>query len=144
MRVNDVINTKGSSVITARTDQSVTDLISLLNQHRIGAVVVTDDDQTVAGIAGERDVVCALGEHGPSALDRSIGEIMGRDVHTCKPDDDIADVAGAMTQYRARHVPVMEEGHFVGIVSIGDVVKGRIDQLESERGHLVNYLHGKE
>lgn len=69
---------------------------------------------------------------------------MGRDVHTCKPDDDIADVAGAMTQYRACHVPVMEEGHFVGIVSIGDVVKGRIDQLESERGHLVNYLHGKE
>lgn len=144
MRVNDVINTKGSSVITARTDQSVTDLISLLNQHRIGAVVVTDDDRTVSGIAGERDVVRALGRYGAAALQRSIGEIMGGEVHTCTPDDEIAQVAGAMTEYRARHVPVMDEGHFVGIVSIGDIVKGRIDQLESERGHLVNYLHGKE
>lgn len=144
MRINEVIQSKGSSVITARTGQSVAELISLLNDNRIGAVVVTDDGETVTGVAGERDVVRALAEHGAGALEKAIGEVMGSEVHTCKPDDDVADVAGAMTEHRSRHVPVMEEGHFMAIVSIGDIVKSRIDQLESERGHLVNYLHGKE
>ena len=142
MRINDVIKSKGNSVITARTDQSVADLISLLNEHRIGAVVVTDDDQTVAGIAGERDVVKALGDHGAAALDKTIGEVMGSDVHTCGPEDELAEVASAMTSHRSRHVPVMEDGHYIAIVSIGDIVKSRIDQLQAEQQHLVNYLHG--
>ena len=141
MRINDVINTKGSSVITARSDQTVADLVHLLNHHRIGAVVITDDDQTVAGIAGERDVVQALGNHGAAALDQRIGDIMG-EPHTCQPDDDVADVAGAMTEYRSRHMPVLADGRYVAIVSIGDIVKSRIDELQAERQHLVNYLHG--
>lgn len=142
MKINDVIKSKGTAVITARSDSSVAELVALLSEHRIGAVVVTDDGQSVTGIAGERDVVQALARYGASALDRSIGEIMGTEIHTCKPDDEIEAVAGSMTQHRARHLPVLESGRFVAIVSIGDIVKSRIDQLQAEREHLVNYLHG--
>ena len=140
MRINDVIASKGSTVITARSDQSVADLVKLMTQHRIGAVVITDDDETVTGLAGERDVVRALGERGAAALDATIGEILDRDVHVCVPDDDIASVAAAMTEFRTRHMPVVQEGHFVAIVSIGDIVKSRIDQLQTEQEYLIKYV----
>lgn len=142
MRINDIINAKGSSVITARSTDSVGHLISLLSENRIGAVVITDDEQSVTGVVGERDVVNALATHGASALDLSIGEVMGEDVDTCQPDDDVAQVAQTMTDHRKRHMPVMRDGHYVAIVSIGDIVKSRIDQLQAEREHLENYLHG--
>ena len=142
MRINDIINSKGSSVITARSADSVARLVSLLSDHRIGAVVITDDDRTVTGIAGERDVVNALASHGPHALDLTIAEIMGPDVDTCGPDDEIAEVAKTMTEHRTRHMPVLRDGGFVAIVSIGDLVKSRIDQLQDEQEHLVKYLRG--
>lgn len=142
MRINDVINSKGHTVVTARTDQTVARLIELLAGHRIGAVVVTDDGESVAGIAGERDVVRVLAERGLSAMEVPIGEIMETRVHACSPDQDLATVAGIMTEYRCRHMPVMSDDRFIAIVSIGDIVKGRIDQLQTEQEYLLHYVHG--
>ena len=141
MRINDVIASKGTTVITARSDQSVADLVKLMTHHRIGAVVITDDEQAVIGVAAERDVVGALARHGSAALDLSIGEIMG-EPDCCGPDDELSGVAERMTEHRTRHMPVLREGQMVAIVSIGDIVKSRIDQLQSEREHLENYLRG--
>lgn len=143
MRINDVITAKGTTVITARTDQTVAELAQLLAGRRIGAVVITDDGETVVGIAGERDVVRALAERGAAALDATIGEIMDTDVHTCVPEDDIASVAAVMTEYRSRHMPVVQGGRFIAIVSIGDIVKSRIDQLQTEQEYLLHYVHGE-
>jgi len=142
MRINDIITAKGTTVITARSAQRVSDLVRVLAEHRIGAVVVTDDGDMVEGIAGERDVVRALAERGAAALDATVGEIMDRDVHVCVPDDDIATVAGIMTEFRCRHMPVMLDGRFVAVVSIGDIVKSRIDQLQTEHEYLLHYVHG--
>ncbi|MBB1509562.1 CBS domain-containing protein [Tessaracoccus sp. MC1756] len=142
MRINEVIHNKGSSVITARADQDVRHLVDLLAEHRIGAVVITDDGDTVTGIVGERDVVQGLRRFGPDLLDRPISDVMDSDVHTCGMDDELAAVATDMTRFRARHLPVMVDGHLAAIVSIGDIVKSRIDQLQTEQEHLVKYLHG--
>ncbi len=143
MRINDVINAKGHTVVTARTDQTVERLIELLAGHRIGAVIVTDDGESVAGIAGERDVVRALAERGVAALAAPIGEIMDTHVHTCVPDDDLATVAGIMTEYRSRHMPVVKDDRFIAIVSVGDIVKGRIEQLQTEQEYLLHYVQGE-
>lgn len=143
MRINDVINSKGHTVVTARADQTVARLVELLAGHRIGAVIVTEDGETVTGIAGERDVVRALAQRGVDVLNVPIGEIMDTHVHACTPEDDLATVAGIMTEYRARHMPVVQEDRFIAIVSIGDIVKGRIDQLQTEQEYLLHYVHGE-
>lgn len=142
MRINEVINTKGSTVVTARADQSVKELVDLLGEHRIGAVVITDDGERVTGIVGERDIVDGLREHGTGVLERPIADLMDQDVHTCGMDDELAAVAGEMTEYRVRHLPVLVDGKLAAIVSIGDIVKSRIDQLQDEQEHLVTYLRG--
>lgn len=142
MRITDVINHKGSSVVTARPDQDVAHLVKLLTQHRIGAVVIAEGDGAVVGIAGERDVVQALDRFGQEALRQPISAIMTSEVATVGMDDELTAVATSMTELRVRHMPVIEDGRLVAIVSIGDIVKSRIDQLQSETEHLVNYLHG--
>lgn len=142
MRISDVINHKGSEVVTARPDDNVAHLVSLLSSRNIGAVVIADADGAVVGIAGERDIVRALGRSGAGALDEPISSLMTPDVFTCGMDDDLAEVAAAMTEHRIRHFPVLVDGRLTAIVSIGDLVKNRIDQLQSEQEHLVNYLHG--
>ena len=109
---------------------------------RLVSALAAHDDQTVTGIAGERDVVRALAERGAAALEATIGEILDRDVHVCVPEDDIASVAAVMTEFRTRHMPVVQEGHYVAIVSIGDIVKSRIDQLQTEQEHLISYVQG--
>lgn len=142
MRITDIINNKGSEVITARAAEDVAHLVGLLSSRNIGAVVIVDGDGAVVGIAGERDIVRALHRYGTGALALPIASIMTTEVHTCGLDDDLADVAGRMTQLRVRHIPVLVEGRLAAIVSIGDLVKGRIDQLQSDQEHLVNYLQG--
>lgn len=143
MRINDIIQVKGASVVTAASGDTVAHLISLLAEHRIGAVVVTDVEAHVLGVAGERDVVRALAEHGTAALELPIASILGdAPVHTCSLNDDLVKVAESMTELRTRHVPVLVDGRLGAIVSIGDIVKFRIDQLQSETDHLVSYLHG--
>ena len=140
MRISDVIRRKGDKVVTLRADATVLRLLEILEQHHIGAVVVSDDGSTVSGIVSERDVVRHLHADGVAVLDEPIAMIMTTDVQTCTPEDGIEDLARVMTERRVRHIPVVVDAHLVAIVSIGDIVKGRIDELQTERDHLVGYI----
>lgn len=140
MRISDVIRRKGDGVVTLRSDATVLELLEILEKHRIGAVVVSDDGLTVTGIVSERDVVRHLHTDGVGVLDETVAMIMTNDVQTCTPQDGIEDLARVMTEHRIRHIPVVVDGKAVGIVSIGDIVKGRIDELQTERDHLVGYI----
>ncbi|AKU15725.1 CBS domain-containing protein [Luteipulveratus mongoliensis] len=144
MRISDVIRLKGQSVVTIRSDATIRDLVSLLAEHGIGAVVVSDDPDAgaIAGIVSERDVVRRLEGAGDGFFATPVGEIMTSDVHTCEPGDDIENVAREVTARRIRHVPVLVDGKLAGIVSIGDIVKHRIDELQTERDQLTTYIQG--
>jgi CBS domain-containing protein len=140
MRISDVVRRKGNEVVTVRPDDTVERLLALLEQHRIGALVVSEDGQTVSGIVSERDVVRHLHRDGAAVLLEPVGSIMTADVKTCEPDISIEDLARTMTDLRIRHVPVVVDGKLHAIVSIGDIVKHRIDELQSERDQLVGYI----
>ncbi len=140
MRISHVIRHKGDLVVTVTSDATVQRLLEILDEHRIGAVVVSDDGSTVSGIVSERDVVRNLHTAGAGLLAQTVASIMTSDVQTCSPDDDIEDLARTMTERRIRHVPVVVDGKLHAIVSIGDVVKSRIDDLKTERDHLVGYI----
>jgi CBS domain-containing protein len=140
MRISDVIRRKGGEVVTLRSDATVLHLLEVLEQHHIGAVVVSDDGSTVAGIVSERDVVRHLHTDGVGMLEETVAMIMTSEVHTCTPQDRTEDLARVMTERRVRHLPVLDDGVLVAIVSIGDIVKGRIDELQTERDHLVGYI----
>jgi CBS domain-containing protein len=140
MLIVTVLRAKGDSVATIPPTATVRDLLGLLAEHRIGAAVVTADD-AIAGIVSERDVVRRLVDDGGALLDRRVAEIMTADVVTCTRETPVEDLARTMTERRIRHVPVVDaDGRLVGIVSIGDVVKSRIMELESERDDLVGYI----
>ncbi len=140
MRISNVLKSKSGSVVTLPTDATVRDLVALLAEHNIGAVVVASEDNPVAGIVSERDVVRGL-VSGPGILDTPVGDIMTTDVKTAAPTDSVDDLMRIMTEHRIRHVPVMVDGELAGIVSIGDVVKSRIGELEFERDQLESYVH---
>ncbi len=141
MNINDVIRSKSShEVITISPEASVRDLLALLAEHNIGAVIVSSQEGAVDGIVSERDVVRKL--NGDDAvLDAPVEQIMTASVQTCEPKDDVDHVMAQMTEHRIRHVPVLDEGKLVGVVSIGDVVKSRMIQLEFERDQLDHYVH---
>lgn len=142
MRISDVLRAKGHDVATIESGATVHDLVVTLDERNIGAVVVTDAGQLV-GIASERDIVRRLRERGTDLLAATVGEIMTRDVLTCVPEDTVDELAEIMTERRIRHVPVQRDGELVGILSIGDVVKSRISQLENDREQLESYIvHG--
>ncbi|NLG46681.1 CBS domain-containing protein [Gordonia sp. (in: high G+C Gram-positive bacteria)] len=140
MRISQILNKKGSGVITVPATSTVRGLLATLDEWNIGAVLVVGDGGAIAGIASERDVVRCLHTGGASILDGPVSGIMTAVVHTCTPDDPIEGLREIMTEHRVRHLPVMVDGELVGIVSIGDVVKNAIDQLEAEREHLVQYI----
>ncbi|MCD0453383.1 CBS domain-containing protein [Actinocorallia sp. API 0066] len=140
MRISDILRGKGHQVATVSPDVTVRDLLAVLAEQNIGAVVVVDGGE-IAGIASERDVVRRLHEHGPAVLDGPVSAIMTHPVRTCAPDDHVEGLRQVMTEHRIRHLPVVHGGRLVGIVSIGDVVKSAIDQLETEREALVGYLN---
>jgi CBS domain-containing protein len=140
MRISEVIRRKGDKVVTLRSDVTVLRLLEILDEHHIGAVVVSDDGSSVTGIVSERDVVRHLHTYGVGVLDAAVATIMTSDVYTCTPEDSIEDLAQVMTERRFRHIPVVVDGKLVAIVSIGDIVKGRIDELQTERDHLVGYI----
>jgi CBS domain-containing protein len=127
-------------VVTAGTDVSVTELLAMLAEHRIGAVVVNDERGRVCGIVSERDVVRALYRQSHAVLESPISAIMTRTVVSCTPHDAVDDIAETMTEKRIRHMPVLDGDQLVGIVSIGDVVAGKIRQLERDRAHLESYI----
>lgn len=141
MRIEDIIRSKGAGVVTVEPTATVEDLVALLGEHRIGAVVVSSDGVHIAGIVSERDVVRKLGTLGAAVLAVPVSEIMTTTVHTCTPSDTLEETAHTMTYQRIRHLPVVVHGELHGVVSIGDVVKHRIDQLLDERNHLLGYLH---
>jgi CBS domain-containing protein len=140
MRIVDVLRSKGSEVVTVEPGETVARLLALLDEHGIGAMVVSSDGRSVQGIVSERDVVRRLHSDGTALLETTVGEIMTSDVHTCEPDVAIDDLMRLMTDQRVRHVPVVRDGALAGIVSIGDVVKYRIDELTSERDQLSAYI----
>jgi CBS domain-containing protein len=140
MRISDLIRRKGNLVVTVRSDLTVLRLLAVLDEHHIGAVVVSDDGSTVTGIVSERDVVRHLHLDGVGVLKETVTKIMTSDVQTCTPEDGIEDLAQTMTDLRIRHVPVVRDGQLLAIVSIGDIVKSRIDELQTERDHLVGYI----
>jgi CBS domain-containing protein len=140
MIVQDILASKGASVVTITPSATIADLIAALADHRIGAIVVSSDGDTVAGIVSERDIARGLHAHGAGLLSLPVSAVMTTAVMTCAPHDDISAIARVMTQGRFRHLPVVVDGSLVGIVSIGDVVKKRIDQLETETDQLRDYL----
>jgi CBS domain-containing protein len=141
MRISDVLTSKPSAqVVTISPDSTVRDLLGLLAEHNIGAVVVSADGEAVDGIVSERDIVRRL-HADESVLDGAVSAIMTSDVETCRPDTTVDDLRVLMTERRIRHVPVVTAGRLTGIISIGDVVKSSLDQLQFERDQLDSYVH---
>jgi CBS domain-containing protein len=139
MRISDVLRAKGDEVITVSPDIKVRELVDLLAEHNIGAVVVAADATDVHGIVSERDVVRRL-VAGPEVLEQPVESIMTTEVHSCEPHETVDSLMRLMTEQRIRHVPVMADGRLSGIISIGDVVKSRIGELEFERDQLTSYV----
>jgi CBS domain-containing protein len=139
MRIADVLRNKGSAVATISPDTTVTELLAGMAQHNIGAMIVMGSDGLL-GIVSERDVVRRLNERGADLLKLPVSEIMTTVVVTCAPGDAVDSLTALMTEHRVRHVPVIENGQLAGIVSIGDVVKTRMDELKSEREQLQTYI----
>jgi len=143
MRISDILRDKGDRVVTVTPDLTVQGLLTTLAEHGIGAVVVTADGSAVDGIVSERDIVRSLAERGPAVLGEPVSAIQTSRVHTVGPDADIAEIEHLMTERRFRHVPVVAGGRLAGIVSIGDVVKKRISELEVETSALSGYITGE-
>jgi CBS domain-containing protein len=140
VRISDVLRAKGDSVVTVRPETDIRQLLAMLAEHRIGAVVVSQDGETCEGIVSERDIVRGLADRGASVLSEPVSEVATTNVHMVEPKTPIDDVMRLMTEERIRHVPVVAEGKLRGIVSIGDVVKIRIVELERDREALSNYI----
>jgi CBS domain-containing protein len=141
MRIRDVLAAKAdSTVLTVPPDLTVRDLLRELAEHNVGALVVSSDGASVDGIVSERDVVRHL-HSDPDVLSAAVSTIMTTEVHSCAPDADVDQLMSAMTERRIRHVPVLDHGRMVGIVSIGDVVKHKISALQFERDQLDSYVH---
>ena len=141
MRIIEVLKTKQhQDVVTISPDAGVRELVATLAEYNIGAVIVSADGTTMDGIVSERDVVRRMHSDG-TVIDNTVGGIMTEVVKTCTPDDDLDDVMMTMTQGRFRHIPVCDDERLVGIVSIGDLVKHKIDELQFERDQLDNYVH---
>jgi CBS domain-containing protein len=140
MTVKAILSRKGTDVVTADPNATLGEAVRTLSARRIGAVVVTGADRRIVGILSERDVVRVLGEKGPSALEQTISEVMTRKVTTCSMRDTVAELMERMTEGKFRHVPVVEDGRLTGIVSIGDVVKWRVHEIEDESAALRDYI----
>ena len=140
MRISHIVQGKGDDVATITGDASISDALSFLAFRGVGALVVSADGVHPDGIISERDIVRSLHIRGASVLTCAVADVMTSLVQTCSPEDSIDAVMGVMTDRRIRHVPVVVQGELVGIVSIGDIVKARIDDLERTRLELVEYI----
>ena len=140
MYISDILNAKGTEVITTGPAETVAATARLLNYQRIGAVIVRDAKDKVIGVVSERDIIRGIAVNGARALDMEVRELMTREVVSCKPTDTISEVMRVMTTRRFRHLPVMEDGELKGMVSIGDVVKYRLDETELETRVLRDYV----
>lgn len=136
MKIADILATKGTTVHTVLPWLTVAAVVRRLEEHGIGALLVCDETGRVRGIASERDVVRALGRYGAALLDRPVSDVMTRNVRTCGPEETVARAMSQMTAGRYRHLPVLDGGRLVGMVSIGDLVKHRVREMELETGVL--------
>ncbi len=144
MHVSGVLEGKGSDVATIGPEQTLASAATELSKRKIGALVVVGADGSVVGILSERDIVAAIGTQGASALDRPLSEVMTVDVITCSRTATMEQLMNAMTEQRIRHLPVVESGALIGIVSIGDVVKRRVSEMQDEAKALGDYItHGR-
>lgn len=140
MKVSDILKVKGHDIVSLAVGEPVAAAVALLAEHHIGSVLILDDNGSIVGILSERDICLALNIEKERVLQMRVGDLMTRDVATCSPDHDVAAIMGLMTAQRFRHVPVVENGKLVGIVSIGDVVKSRIEEAEAEVDALRRYI----
>ncbi len=142
MMVEEILRAKGRDIVTMRRDAKVAEAARLLKEKRIGAVVISDDGARVLGILSERDIVHALVDFAAAALEMRVSELMTQEVVTCAPEDNIAGLMARMTERRIRHLPVVKDGVLGGMVSIGDVVKGRIEEVETEASAMRDFITG--
>ena len=140
MIVKNILDSKRGNVVTIEPTADLTAAVKLLAERRIGAVVILGADHRIIGILSERDIVRVLAELGPTALNEQVGQVMTRDVKTCSVSDTIEGLMGRMTTGKFRHMPVVDQGKLVGIVSIGDVVKNRVEEIERESEALRDYI----
>ena len=140
MFVSDILSQKGGFVFTVTAGTSIAQVAQQLSVRRIGSVLVLDQEGAIAGIVSERDLVRALATHGNKALELEARQVMTRDVVTCDPDDSIEHVMQLMTRGRFRHLPVVRHGELLGLVSIGDVVKARLEEAQHETEALRAYI----
>jgi CBS domain-containing protein len=144
MRVQQILNSKAdSSIVTIEPGATVSDVVALLSQRRIGAVVISVDGTKAQGILSERDIVRELGRRGVSCLDDAVETMMTAEVRTCSREDLAHDIFHIMTEGRFRHLPVVEDGEMVGLISIGDVVKAQLSELEMEKDALEGMIMGR-
>ena len=136
MKIGDVLKRKGSGVVTMRSDSTIDTVVRRMRLERIGAVIISPDGKSVIGILSERDILHALAEHGTALLALKAEDLMTREVVTCSREDTLQSVMLKMTQRRIRHLPVVEQGQLAGIVSIGDAVKSRLEEVELEANVL--------
>ena len=140
MNVKTIIGNKGRDVITARESDKISDVASSLSANKIGALVISNDGVHINGIVSERDIVHGLVEHGASLLDREISDVMTRDVFTCSPYDSVDELMAKMSGRRIRHLPCVEGDRLCGMISIGDVVKYRLVEIEAEAEAMRAYI----
>ena len=140
MLVSVLIKEKGAGVITTEPATTVAEVADIIARKRIGAVVVTEQDDQVVGIISERDIVNGLSKFGINLLKLPVSDVMTRDVFTCATTENLNQLRREMTNRRARHIPIVEEGKLIGIISIGDIVKNRLDELESETQQMRDYI----
>jgi len=143
VRISTLLAGKGDLVATITGDKTVAGAVAQLRAHGIGALVVSSDGQHIDGIVSERDIVRALHTRHESLLEEPVRSIMTSTVFTASPEDDVESVMAAMTERRIRHVPVVNDGYLCGIISIGDVVKSRLAELEKDRKELVEYINAR-
>jgi len=140
VRVSDVLRNKGAEVVTVPPETPVREFLDVLVSRRIGACVLSRDGRTLDGIVSERDVAIGLAARGAELLGTPVSAIATTDVHTASPETTLDELMHLMTERRCRHVPVIVDGALAGLISIGDVVKHRMGELEAERQHLVDYI----
>jgi CBS domain-containing protein len=140
MQISQLLDRKGAFVATVRPDTPVTAVVKELTERNIGSLVVSEDGNAIVGIVSERDVVAAIGRFSAAILDEPVRTIMATTVHTCRSDDVVDSLMATMTDQRIRHIPVVDDGRLVGIVSIGDLVKARLDELERDRDALEQFI----
>ncbi|MFT6304831.1 MAG: CBS domain-containing protein [Granulosicoccus sp.] len=142
MKLEAIITGEQTSVVTIATDASIAEAVHLLSQHSIGALVVSSVSNSIEGMLSERDIVRSLDSADQDTMSLQVHQLMTADVHTCSMDSTVAELMSLMTTKRIRHVPVVNDGQLYALVSIGDLVSARLNELESERQHIQDYISG--